>query len=85
MKRWEYLTLTIVRTLNKNLVYYINDQEAREAIKTGPLGKRPDHPPLTQYLALAGQEGWEVAGVSPMEAAGGTIPVLVILKREAAQ
>lgn len=84
MKRWEYLTLTVVRSLNQDHVYYINGQEAREAIKTGPLGKRPDYPPLPQYLAAAGREGWEVVGLSPMEGSQGTVPVIIILKREVA-
>ena len=86
MKKWAYLTLTVRRsTLSENLVYFINDQEARTALKTGPLGKKTEYPLLSQYLTVAGREGWEVVGMSPLETGGnatGPSLVLVILKRE---
>ena len=85
MKKWTYMTLTVKRSMSENLVYFINDREAREALKTGPLGKATEYPLLAQYLAAAGREGWEVVGVAPLESGGNaTVPmlVLVILKRE---
>jgi hypothetical protein len=80
MPKWEYTTLRVVN----ETVMRVNDQQVGD-IKTSLLGgSKEQGSPLHQYLNKIGQDGWEVAGMTPIT--GGSehraiLAYIVVLKR----
>jgi len=68
MQKWDYLTVTVLRDVILSKT-------------TGLLGTLEGER-LNDFLKKAGQEGWEVAGLSPITGAESRdISVLIVLKR----
>ena len=76
MPRWEYQSLTLYWSAGDFEVRFVDGQKAGT---TGFLGLGAEHPMLSEYLARAGDDGWEAAGfTSPGEGWW----AYLILKRE---
>ena len=80
MKKWEYLTLRVYG----GKVIEANDQRVGDL--KGPFPTQ-DSPRVHEYLNQLGEEGWQVAGMSPTSGTsqlGGGVWVLVVLRRRKA-
>lgn len=97
-EQWEYVTLRAIRgditsysvdIRDPIYVFAINGKYVGKGT-TAPLGNHAQSPGvvLEEFLAQAGREGWEVAGMSPITDRGGEQPgvvtVLILLKRRVA-
>jgi hypothetical protein len=88
MKKWRYLTVVAKATHEHGefiYIYSINGDTSAPIIKkrTNLLGS-DERVQLSDYLDSAGEEGWEVCGISPLDGGGQTgLPVsnLIILKK----
>ena len=77
MKKWEYLTLRVYG----GKVIEANDQRVGDL--KGPFPTE-DSPRVHEYLNQLGEEGWQVAGMSPTSGTsqlGGGVWVLIVLRR----
>lgn len=80
MKKWEYLTLRVYG----GKVIEANDQRVGDL--KGPFPTK-DSPRVPEYLNQLGEEGWQVAGMSPTSGTsqlGGGVWVLIVLRRRKA-
>jgi hypothetical protein len=75
MQKWEYLTVTVLRDV------ILSKEGQRVSKTTGSLGALEGER-LHDFLKTAGNDGWEVVGLSPITGGEGRdISVLIILKR----
>ena len=89
MLRWEYQTLRAGTDYYTGAlsIFSVNGEHVGKLIKKGSdiWGEDEyEHPDLQSYLTDAGKEGWDVAGLSPIERGSETsmgIQFVVILKR----
>jgi hypothetical protein len=76
--KWEYMVWTICHG-----VILTVDNKTVGRVVTGFMGVQADGPVFTEYLNQAGDQGWEVVGISPthQEPDVTDIQSLVVLKR----
>jgi hypothetical protein len=88
MSKWEYRTLLVCKQGESVLLRSV-DGDSNAAVKQWVnrfMGRDPVLFDLPGYLKEAGQEGWEVAGLSSSETGGEyrkECEVMVVLKRPA--
>lgn len=89
MKKWRYLTIVAKATGETGefvYVYSINgDKESPILKKRAHLLASDERVQLSDYLDSAGEEGWEVCGMSPITAGIGSMPIpvsiMILLKK----
>ncbi len=88
MKKWRYLTVVAKATHEHGefiYIYSINGDTSAPVIKkrTNLLGS-DEHVQLSDYLDSAGEEGWEVCGMSPITGDGrysAPVAMMILLKQ----
>jgi hypothetical protein len=81
MQRWEYIT---VIAKDGSIISINGDSEKAITKKAEGFFGSDKHFSLEAYLKMAGNDGWEVTGVSPIEGTGeirGSISFILIMKK----
>ena len=87
MTRWRYRTIVTQSFIGQTLCYVTSIDGDTDAPILSRRMLHVERILLTDYLASAGEEGWEVCGMSPIEgggSSGASVPVLIVLKRPTA-